>query len=93
MTPKTQGQPEAAPSLASDNAKQLASLASLTGLARRDWRSSESGRPFNHTEFAFFTTPVAGEIAPGMPMPTVAPSPRACSMRPTRPAIASMVPA
>ena len=29
------------------------------------------GRPFSQVEFAFFTRPVAGEIAPGMPMPTV----------------------
>ncbi len=28
-------------------------------------------RPFSHVELAFLTRPVAGEIAPGMPTPTV----------------------
>ena len=33
-------------------------------------RSSDSGRPFNHVEFAFFTSPLAGDTTPGMPTPT-----------------------
>ena len=36
---------------------------------------SSSGRPMSQVELAFLISPVAGEIAPGMPMPTVA---RAC---------------
>ena len=42
----------------------------------------ERGRPFSHVEFAFFTSPVAGDTTPGMPMPTVA-SPTAASARVT----------
>ena len=34
-------------------------------------RSTPNGRPMSHVEFAFLTRPVAGEIAPGIPMPTV----------------------
>ena len=33
-------------------------------------RSSRRGWPISQVEFAFLTRPVAGEIAPGMPMPT-----------------------
>ena len=76
MTPKTTSAPAAAPSHASDSAKQLASFASRTLRPSTRSRSSRRGRPFSHVELAFFTRPVAGEMAPGMPMPTV---PRACT--------------
>jgi hypothetical protein len=46
----------------------------------------------SHVEFAFFTRPVAGEMAPGMPTPTVARAPSSRSRRSTRPVIAAMVP-
>ena len=38
---------------------------------RRADRSRSSGWPLSHVEFAFLTRPVAGEIAPGMPTPTL----------------------
>jgi hypothetical protein len=47
--------------------------------------------PFSQTEFAFLMTPVAGEIEPGMPTPTVARVPRTVSRSSTSRAIASML--
>ena len=44
--------------------------------------------PFSAIELAFFTSPVAGLITPGMPMPTVAVTPSCASASRTRPAIA-----
>ena len=75
MTPNTMLQPAAAPSLASETAKQLASLASRTSRPSRRSRSAFSGRPFSRVELAFLTRPVAGEIAPGWATPTVQRSP------------------
>ena len=51
-------------------------------------RSRSKGWPFSQTEFAFLTRPVAGEMAPGMPMPTVPRSPASRSTASTRPAMA-----
>jgi hypothetical protein len=72
ITPNTTAAPAAAPSVASEIAKQFASLAIRTGRPSRDERSSRSGRPISQTELAFLTKPVVGEIAPGIPTPTVA---------------------
>ena len=91
MTPKTTSAPAAAPSVASDSAKQLASLANRTGRSSRRDRSSASGRPFSQVEFEFLISPVAGEIVPGMPTPTVPVAPVACSMSRTRPHTAASV--
>jgi hypothetical protein len=85
ITPNTQVAPAAAPSLASESAKQLASLASRTGRPSICSRSSASERPFSHTEFAFVTSPVAGEIAPGLPTPTMPSAPRSASTASTIP--------
>ena len=71
MTPNTTSAPAAAPSHASDSAKQFASLASRTSRPSARSRSCCRGLPLSHVEFAFFTRPVAGEIAPGIPTPTV----------------------
>ena len=57
--------PAAAPSMASDSAKQLASFANRSGRSSSRGRSSASGCPFSQVEFAFLTRPVAGEIVPG----------------------------
>ena len=45
----------------------------------------------SQVEFAFFTRPVAGEMVPGIPTPTVPRVPVAASSSWTRPAIASSV--
>ena len=71
ITPKTTSAPAAAPSTASESAKQFASLARRTGRPSARARSSRSGRPFSQVELQFFIRPVRGEIAPGVPMPTV----------------------
>ena len=65
MTPKTTSAPAAAPSHASDSAKQFASLASRTGRPSARSRSCWSGRPISHVEFAFFTRPGRGRDGPG----------------------------
>ena len=61
MTPNTLAQPAAAPSLASDKAKQLASLASRTARPSAASRSRPNGRPFSQVELAFLTRPVRGD--------------------------------
>ena len=79
MTPNTTSAPDAAPSVASDSAKQFASFANRIGRPSRRGRSSQISRPFSHVELAFLTRPVAGEIAPGMLTPTVPTRPTSCS--------------
>jgi len=69
----------------------LASLAKRSGRSSRRDRSSASARPFNHVEFEFLINPVAGEIVPGMPMPTVPREPVSSSMARTRPLTAPSV--
>ena len=71
ITPKTTRAPAAAPSTASDSAKQFASFAKRTGRPSSADRSWSRGWPMSQVEFAFLTRPVAGESAPGMPTPTV----------------------
>ena len=63
-------------------------------LAAEDARRgrSPSGRPRSQVEFAFFTRPVAGEIVPGIPTPTVPRAPSVASTSATRPAIVASVP-
>jgi hypothetical protein len=73
MTPKTLRTPAPAPSTASDRAKQLASLASLTGPPRCTSRSCWKGLPLSHVELAFCTSRLAGATEPGMPMPMLLP--------------------
>jgi len=60
MTPNTTSAPAAAPSIASDNAKQFASFAKRIGRLSRRGSSSASGRPVSHVEFEFLISPVAG---------------------------------
>jgi len=72
MAPKTTDLPAAAPSTASDTAKQFASLAIFTLRFNRAPRSTSRGWPLIHVELAFLTRPVKGEITPGIPMPIVA---------------------
>jgi hypothetical protein len=91
MTPKTVSIPMAAPSVASDRTKQLASLAKRIGRPRTASRSRCSGRPINQVELAFFTNPVIGEIVPGIPIPMDAVSPIRRSITPARAVIASIV--
>ena len=91
MTPKTTAAPAAAPSAASDRAKQLASLASLTGRSSTRSRSCPSGRPINQVELAFLISPVAGDGVPGIPTPTVARAGASCSSVRTIDAIAASV--
>jgi hypothetical protein len=46
------------------------------------------GLPMSFVELAFFTRPVTGESAPGMPMPTLPRAPRSRSAATTSSAIA-----
>ena len=46
----------------------------------------------SHVEFAFLTSPVAGDRAPGIPTPTVPRWPVSVSISATRPAMARSVP-
>lgn len=70
IAPKTTCAPAPAPSTASDSAKQLASLATLTGRSSAMARSSASVRPQSQVELPPCTTPVSRSTAPGTPMPT-----------------------
>ena len=70
MTANTTSAPAAAPSVASDNARQLASLATRTGWPSKASRSRCSGCPLSQVELAFFMTPAALRL-PGVPMPMV----------------------
>lgn len=94
ITPNTTGAPAAAPSVASESAKQFASFAIRTGRPSTRARSRSAGWPFRHVELEFLSRPVAGEIASGCPIPTVAFFPASSSSSPiTSPRIASSVPA
>jgi hypothetical protein len=79
ITPNTTAAPAPAPSTASEIAKQLASLATRTGRPSRSERSASSGWPISQVALAFFTSPVAGERAPGMPTPMQRTGPARCS--------------
>ena len=72
--PKTIAAPRPAPSVASDSAKQLASLASAIVRPSRVSRSRFNGIPFRHTELDPRSRPVARESDPGVPIPTLASS-------------------
>ena len=91
MTPKTMWAPAAAPSVASDSAKQFASLANRIGRSSSRDRSSASARPFSHVEFEFLISPVAGETVPGIPIPTLHGVATSRSMPATRPLTADSV--
>ncbi len=94
MAAKTVSAPAPAPSVASDTARQSASLATRTGRDRAAATSRSKRRPLRTTLLAFLTSPLVGEIAPGMPMPTGTGGrmPNSCSIAPTSPAIARTVP-
>ena len=81
--------PRLAPSVASDSAKQLASLVIRTARPRRRSRSTPIGLSFRQIEFEPRSSPVAREIDPGVPMPTLPCAPTAASAAATRSAIAS----
>ena len=72
----TTAAPAPAPSVASDNARQLASLASLTGWPMAACMSACSGMPLRQVELQFFIRPDAACV-PGVPMPTVMDAPAA----------------
>ena len=91
ITPNTTPMPAAAPSVASDSAKQLASLAMATGRPSARARSAPSGRPFSQVEFALRTSPVCGDSEPGMPIPIDEAGPQPASASPTSEAIAASV--
>ena len=88
ITPNTTSLPAPAPSAASLSAKQWASFWTRTSRPSSAAMSRSSACPFRTFEFAFFTRPVAGLIAPGMPTPTVAVTPSSASVWRTSPAIA-----
>jgi hypothetical protein len=79
ITAKTTARPAAAPSTASDRARQLASLASRTGRPRPASRSSRNRRPFSQVELALRITPVRGDTEPGAPTPIEPRAPACCS--------------
>ncbi len=89
MTPNTVPWPAPAPSAASDSAKQLASFSTRTSRASSALMSRSNAWPFSAIELAFFTSPVAGLITPGMPMPTVAVTPSSASASRTKAAMPS----
>jgi hypothetical protein len=92
MTPNTVSIAAPAPSVASDKAKQLASLASRVGRLSALSTSRCNGRPISQVELAFLMRPVAGETVPGMPIPTGAVVPISCSIILIKAMIASTVP-
>ena len=63
LPPPTRRSPRTTP-------KQSASLANRASRRISRCRSRASGFPLSHAELAFLISPVAGEIAPGMPIPT-----------------------
>ena len=91
MTPKTTSRPAAAPSRASETAKQSASLARRTSRPRHSSTWRWNGWPISQVELAFLITPVAGEMVPGMPMPTVPVAPVSASISCTMAHTASTV--
>jgi len=92
MTPKTVSIAAAARRSLPTAQKQLASLAKRTGRPELGFQvPAAMGGRSSHVEFAFLTTPAIGEIAPGMPSPTLAVPPIAISISPTRATIASNV--
>jgi hypothetical protein len=91
MIARTQCAPAAAPSVASETARQLASFWMRTGRASAASRSCCKGWPLSHSELAFLTLPVAGEIAPGMPTPTVHAPPTERSAADSKAAIVAIV--
>ena len=92
MTAKTVSAPAPAPSVASESARQLASLVKAAGRPRRAVRSLSNGRPFSQVEFAFLIRPVAGEMAPGWLTPTVPRRPSSRSASSIMVAMVSIVP-
>ena len=88
MTPNTTSAPAPAPSVASDRAKQLASLASRTGRAQRLSRSRRSGLPFSQVVLAFLIRPVPKLSLPGIAMPTLPGVPSSASAPATSSAMA-----
>ena len=70
ITPNTTAAPAPAPSVASDSAKQFASLLMRTARASAASRSRASGWPLSHTELEPRSSPVARESDPGVPIPT-----------------------
>ena len=70
--------------------RQSASLASAIGRSRMAARSRSSGLPLSQVEFEFLSSPVAGEMAPGVPNPMV-PRASSASTSATRSRIAASV--
>ena len=91
ITPNTVPSPDAAPSTASDSAKQFASFAKRTSRPSAVSTSRASCLPISQVELAFLTSPVPATIVPGMPIPTEARVPISPSSAETRPAIAATV--
>ena len=95
MAANTTSAPAAAPSVASDRARQLASLARATGWPMAASMSCCSGWPFRQVELQFFIKPEAVRV-PGVPMPmlmlAVGP-PAACRAAATTSTSAASVPA
>jgi len=78
MAANTTAAPAPAPSVASDSARQLASLASAMRAPSAASRSRCSGRPLRQVELQFFMRPPAAG-APGVPMPIVKCAPPAAA--------------
>ena len=91
IAPNTTRWPWAAPSVASDRAKQLASFSTRSGRPRAASTSLSKAMPFSQTLLELRTSPVFGEIEPGMPSPTrVLPMPACFSASSTRRATVAM---
>ena len=70
MTANTTSAPAAAPSVHSESARQLASLARAMLWPRAACRSACSGWPLRHVELQFFIRPDRRDGVPGVPIPT-----------------------
>jgi hypothetical protein len=91
ITPNTIRAFPAAPSMASDKAKQFASFASRTGVASATARSRSKARPLSQVELAFCIRPVRGEIDPGTAIPMLAPGAMPCMSLAVRSTMAAIV--
>ena len=83
--------PAPSPSAASERAKQFASFAIRISRPSASRRSRSSRCPLREVELAFSMRPLAGQIAPAVPMPILAHSPMDASTGRTTATIASGV--
>ncbi len=92
VAPNTTLAPAAAPSIASDRAKQLASLAIVTGRATACSSSLRSGRPATHGRLTTRISSPPAPIIPGIAIPSATAGPCARTRSSAIPTRAARVP-